>query len=60
MSLRCTFCGKEFLHIPKDAEKIGRPNGPTQMIRLTDGSIHNLMSDKVGRRKTEKENDNAV
>jgi hypothetical protein len=53
VSLRCTFCGKEFLTPPPDAVKIGKRRGPTQTYTFSDGTVHNLMSTKVGRSKAQ-------
>jgi len=54
MSLRCTFCGKQFPELPPDALPVGKRKGATQMFRFTDGSIHNLVSTKVGGKKAVK------
>jgi hypothetical protein len=54
MSFRCTFCGKEFLAPPADAVKVGNRRGVTQINKFSDGSVHNLMSTKVGRSKAAK------
>lgn len=48
---RCTFCGKEFEGIPADATKLGKACGSTQMVRFSDGTIHNLVSARAGKRK---------
>jgi protein-disulfide isomerase len=54
MSLRCTFCRKEFSELPADAVKVGNRRGVTQIYKFSDGSVHNLMSTKVDRSKAAK------
>jgi hypothetical protein len=57
-ALRCTICGTEFPELPPDAVKVGKPKGVAQIYKFPDGTVHNLVSMKVGRRKVKQEKTN--
>jgi hypothetical protein len=50
-AFRCRICGAEFDSIPPNAVQVGKAMGTRRLFRFPDGSIHDVYSTNVGRKK---------